>query len=110
MEQIMNKLVRDKIIDIIINNGDIPTYHILDEKEYIEALKLKLNEEYQEILKAKTKEEILEESSDLLEVLCALIKAIGYQEEDLSKMRTLKREKRGGFDKRIYLEKTSSPN
>ncbi len=101
MEQIMNKLVRDKIIDIIINNGDIPTYHVLNDKEYIEALKVKLNEEYQEILKAKTKEEVLEESSDLFEVLCALIKAVGYQEEDLIKMRTLKREKRGGFEKKF---------
>ena len=102
----MNKLVRDKIPDIIRKNGDIPFYHTLNEEEYISAIKTKMAEEYQEILDAKTKEETLEECADLLELLFALTTANGYQEEDLLNARVLKREKRGGFDKRIFLEKT----
>lgn len=104
--KVMNKLVRDNIPDIIRKNGDIPFYHILDEEEYILALKTKMMEEYQEILGASSKEEILEECADLLELLFALTVANGYTEEDLLNTRILKREKRGGFDKRIFLEKT----
>lgn len=102
----MNKLVRDNIVEIIKKNGDIPFYHILKEEEYVSALKVKMMEEYQEIMEAKSKEETLQECADLLELLFALTVANGYTEEDLLNARTLKREKRGGFDKRIFLEKT----
>lgn len=106
MEKIMEKLVRDNILDIIIKNGEEPIYRILNDEEYIKSLKVKMMEEYQEILDAKTKEDVLEECADLLELLFALTKIYGFKEEDLINMRILKREKRGGFDKKIYLEKT----
>jgi len=108
MKKIMNKLVRDNIPDIIVKNGDIPYCRTLVDDEYIKALKDKLFEEYNEIINAKSKEEVLEECADLLEVLFALTKANGYSEEDLLSTRTLKREKRGGIDKKIYLVKTVS--
>lgn len=108
MERKMNKLVRDNIPDIIISNGDIPFYHILNGEEYIDSLKTKMMEEYQEILRSKTKEETLEECADLLELLFALAKANGYKEEDLLNIRKVKKEKRGGFDKKIFLEKTET--
>lgn len=108
MEKIMNKLVRDNIPDIIIKNGDVPYYRILDDEEYVTCLKEKILEEYHEILNAQTKEETLEECADLLELLFALTKLNGYSEEDLLRTRILKRDKRGGFDKKIYLEKTDS--
>ena len=108
MEKIMNKLVRDYIPDIITKNGDIPYFKTLTDDEYFKALKDKLLEEYNEVISAKSKEEVLEECADLLEILFALTKANGYSEEDLLSTRTLKREKRGGFDKKIYLEKTIS--
>jgi len=106
MEKIMNKLVRDNIPDIIQKNGDIPSYRILNDNEYVRCLKEKIFEEYHEILDAQTKEETLEECADLLELLFALSKFNGYCEEDLLNARVSKREKRGGFDKKIYLEKT----
>jgi len=108
MEKIMNKLVRDNIPDIITKNGDTPYFKTLTDEEYIKALKDKLLEEYNEVISAKTKEEVLEECADLLEILFAFSKASGYTEEDLLNTRILKREKRGGFDKKIYLEKTIS--
>lgn len=44
MEQIYNKLVRDKIPNIIKNNGGEPYTRILSNDEYIENLKKKLIE------------------------------------------------------------------
>lgn len=102
----MNKLVRDKIPDIIKQNGDIPFYHVLNEEEYKKYLFLKMMEEYNEILGAKTNEEVLEECADLLEVIFAYAKAHNFSERDLLDMRGKKREKRGGFDKKIFLERT----
>lgn len=108
MEKIMNKLVRDRIPEIIISNGEQPFYHILSQEEYDNALIEKMLEEYQEICHAKTNAEILEECADLMEVLFAYTVSHGYSEEDLLKARVRKREKRGGFDQRIFLEKTET--
>lgn len=101
----MNKLVRDYIPDIIESNGEKAIYRVLEDEEYKDSLKKKLEEEYIELRDAESPREVIEECADLLEVLFALAKSVGYSEEDLIKERTLKREKRGGFDKRIYLER-----
>lgn len=106
MEKIMNKLVRDKIPEICLANGDIPVSHVLNEEEYLKSLKDKMMEEYKEILGATTKEEALEECADLMELLFAYTTALGFKESELLDARARKREKRGGFEKRIYLEKT----
>ncbi len=106
MERIMNKLVRDKIPEICLANGDIPVTHILSEEDYLKCLKDKMLEEYQEILRAMTKDEALEECADLMELLFSYALALGFKEDDLLNARTRKREKRGGFEKKIYLEKT----
>ena len=105
MEQIFNKLVRDKIPEIIISNGGEPFTRILDDEEFKTELLKKLNEEYNEVVNSTGKDR-LEELADMLEV----IKYLAYLENssleeviDISKEKTLKR---GSFDKRIYLEKT----
>lgn len=67
------KLVRDKIPEIIENSGKEPIIRVLDDTEYKEELLKKLYEEYNEVIEAKTKEETLEECSDVLEVLIALL-------------------------------------
>lgn len=100
-----NKLVRDKIPEIIKNNGEEPIIRVLDDAEYKEKLLKKLYEEYNEVIEAKTKEETLEECSDVLEVLIALLEYNGYILEDLLKCRDEKKEKRGAFQKRLYLVK-----
>ena len=81
MEQIYNKLVRDKIPNIIKNNGGKPYTRILSNEEYIENLKKKLIEECNEVISAKTKEDILEELADTFEVVRSLAKAMGYSYE-----------------------------
>lgn len=99
------KLVRDKILEIIENSGKEPIIRVLDDTEYKEELLKKLYEEYREVIEAKTKEETLEECSDVLEVLIALLEYNGYTLEDLLKCRDEKKEKRGAFQKRLYLVK-----
>lgn len=100
-----NKLVRDKIPEIIKNNGEEPIIRVLDGIEYKEEILKKLYEEYKEVIESKTKQETLEECSDVLEVLIALLEYNGYTLEDLIKCRNIKKEKRGAFRKRLYLVK-----
>lgn len=57
MEQIFNKLVRDKIPLIIQNNGERPFTRILSDAEYEKALFDKLFEECNEVVNAESKED-----------------------------------------------------
>ena len=97
-----NKLVRDLIPEIIEKSGRACTCSILDEETYVQELHVKLQEEVGEYLEAKNVEEL----ADIMEVLFALAKVHGADEDELMKVRMQKREERGGFDKRIFLEKT----
>lgn len=104
--QIYNKLVRDKIDEIINNNGknEEAVVRILSDEEYkIELLK-KLKEEFNELLEAinsNITEDIIEESADLIEVIRAIND--NNLELVLEKLEE-KNKKRGGFAKRKYLE------
>lgn len=104
MEQIYNKLVRDKIPEIIKKNKEKPITRVLNHEEYISELEKKLYEEYLEVIDAKG-EDRLEELADMLEVMQALVKIDGYSIEDIIKVSQEKANKRGVFDKRIFLEK-----
>lgn len=95
-----NKLVRDYIPEIIENSGHKAKFHILSEKDYIEALDKKLLEEVEEYQADKS----LEEMADILEVLYAICNARGYAVEELEAKRSQKNEERGGFEKRLFLE------
>ena len=100
---IHNKLVRDKIPQIIKDSGKSPTTKILNEKEYITELRKKSQEELQEYLTAETDEEALEELADLLEIIHALAKVHGSTIEEVDKIRVEKAEKRGGFSDKVFL-------
>lgn len=92
------KLVRDKIPEIIIADGKKPITRILDKEEYLQELDKKLNEEVAEYQADKS----IEEMADVMEVLFAISEARGYSVEELMKVRNSKREKRGGFEKKIF--------
>ena len=100
-EIIYQKLVRDLIPEIIEQNGQQCVCYELDDVHYQIALDAKLNEELKEYQESKS----LEELADLLEVIHATAKALGSSFEEVDQIRKAKALKRGGFDKRIFLEK-----
>ena len=98
--KVYNKLVRDRIPEIIEADGRKCKTRILSEDEYLQALDQKLNEEVAEYQADKS----LEEMADVLEVLHAICVARGYTLEMLENKRAEKAEERGGFAERIWLE------
>lgn len=94
-----HKLVRDKIPEIIKNQGETPHIRILSPEEYTCALEQKLDEETKEFHKEKN----LEELADILEVVYALAEDLGATKEELMCVYDKKHEKRGGFRQRIFL-------
>lgn len=97
-----NKLVRDKIPEIIESNGEVPITRVLNDNEYKQELEKKLLEEYHEVLEASGSNRI-EELSDMLEVISALAQIEGECLDTVIEVARQKTKKRGGFEKKIYL-------
>ena len=98
-----NKLIRDKIPEIIEQSGKKCIVEVMDNDTYIEYLDQKLNEELAEYQQDKS----IEELADLLEVMYAVVVARGYSVEDLERIRLEKAEKRGAFEKKLLLKSVS---
>ncbi|MGX5545047.1 nucleoside triphosphate pyrophosphohydrolase [Bacillus cereus] len=98
-----NKLIRNKIPQIIKANGKTPTTRILLKEEYIKELCKKTQEELTEYIEAKTKPHKLEELSDLLELINALVEHEGTTLEEINSIRKKKAKERGGFSDRVFL-------
>lgn len=96
---VYNKLVRDKIPDIIRAQGQTPIYRILEEEEYRRCLEEKLSEEVAEFQQDKAPEEL----ADILTVVLALAETLGVSPEELEKIYRKKLEERGGFQGKIFL-------
>lgn len=103
---IYNKLVRDKIPEIIEKNGSVAITKIVSKKETVELLKKKLIEEGQELLETSSKSELEKEMSDVLEILHSLAEELGISLNQIEDTRSQRAEKRGRFKKRIFLIKT----
>ena len=101
MKQIIyNKLVRDRIPEIIESSGKTCTVEILSDEDYLRMVDAKLDEELAEY----HKDQNIEELADLLEVIYAATKARGYSIEQLETVRSEKAAERGAFDKKILLK------
>ena len=108
MVKIYDKLVRDKVPEIIEETGDTPITSILGESEYRRELYRKLQEECNEVFEATSREQLIEELADVLEVLKAIANLEDKQMSDVIEKAQEKKLTRGGFQKRIFLEKTIS--
>ena len=97
--KIYNKLVRDLITDIIEESGSECRTRILSDEEYLRMLDLKLDEELSEY----HKDQNIEELADLLELIQSATIARGYTLDELESVRAEKAQKRGGFEKKIFL-------
>jgi predicted house-cleaning noncanonical NTP pyrophosphatase (MazG superfamily) len=98
-----NKLVRDKIPEIIKANGDTPITRILNDEEYLLELIKKISEEQKELASAATPILQMEELADLQELILAIAEHIGSLAQ-LEEIRVEKATKRGGFDSKVFLE------
>lgn len=98
--KIYNKLVRDKIVDIIESDGRTAKYRTLDNNEYRQELNKKLQEEVKEYLEDNNVEEL----ADIVEVIYGILGSMNISAQEFEKIRLSKKEEKGGFEKRIYLE------
>lgn len=97
------KLVRDRVPEIIQAEGRHPVTRVLDEAGYRQALLDKLAEEAEEASSASAAD-LPGELADVLEVLRALTAAVGMSWEQLLALTDDKRNRRGGFASKIFLE------
>lgn len=100
---IYNKLVRDKIPEVIKSKGEKCTYHVASDDEYWLKLKEKLKEEFDEFCLGGNEDE---ELADILEIIYAIC---DYKKIDLDKLELIRKEKmekRGSFKNRIILEES----
>ncbi len=103
-----NKLARDKIHEILDSKNIPYESKILNDLEYERELGLKLQEEVKELLEAKEEEHLMEEMADVVEVIHAMLTLKGKTFKDLEAVRQSKFAARGGFFKKIFLQKTWS--
>lgn len=101
---IYNKLIRDRIPEIIQADGKTPTVKTLDDTEYLIELKKKVIEEAQELQAAETSDDIINELSDLQELIDAILESHKITKGELAKTQEAKRTKRGGFSQKLFLK------
>lgn len=97
-----NKLVRDKIIEIIKASGAVSKHHVADDAEYWLKLKEKLKEEAEEFIEAESEEEM----ADIFEVIYAIMEKKGWSIEQIVEIQKKKRKEKGGFEQKIILEES----
>ena len=101
-----NKLVRDRIPDIIRQHGHSCDAETMDEEAYRQALRAKLVEEATEVAAAANEHELLTELADVYEVMAALMTTYEITLAAVHTMQEQRRIKRGGFAQRICLLRT----
>ncbi|MBR3765354.1 MAG: nucleoside triphosphate pyrophosphohydrolase [Clostridia bacterium] len=101
-----DKLVRDRIPDVIAKGGNTCSTRTLTDAEYIAALDAKMAEELAEYHADGSAEEL----ADLLEVMMAAAAARGHNFAEVESIRQRKAAQRGGFAQRIWLESVTTPD
>lgn len=98
-----NKIIRSKLIENIIETGGIPHIKELNDEEYIKALYGQLQGEVEEIFMAD-KSHVAEEIADVYEVLDWIVKYWGLNKDDVQQFQKSKREDKGDFSDRRFVE------
>ena len=94
-----NKVVRDKIPEIIEESGKKFNLKQLDDESFLAELEKKLIEEVNEYTESKDVEEL----ADLLEVIYRISELRGVNSDELDKIRKEKAKERGKFDSNLFL-------
>lgn len=99
MKRSYNKLVRDRIPQLIKESGRKCTSRILSEEEYYDALLDKIVEEIEEYRVSGNEEEL----ADVYEALDCLVQLKEYEPLHIDYLKLIRREARGSFKDRILL-------
>lgn len=100
-EKIYNKLVRDKIPQIIKQANKDPFSYVATVEEVKPLLLLKLIEELEEFKATPNEEEL----ADILEVIDGIANVYNLEMSNVLEVKAKKLKERGGFNERIILEK-----
>jgi len=98
--KIYNKLVRDRIPEIIEQSGKKCSIHRVEGYDFLVALDNKFIEEFEEFKKVRT----IDELADLIEVFYEYLEYFYLDDQAIERQRKLKYNKNGGFKKKIILE------
>ena len=98
--KVYNKLVRDRIPEIIENDGRMAKTRVLENDEYRKQLNKKLQEEVREYLEDNNVEEL----ADVVEVVYGILNSMDVTVDEFENIRNEKKVKNGGFEKRLFLE------
>lgn len=110
MGTLYHKLVRDNIPDIIKKDGKEPVFRVLEnDVDYRTNLIFKLHEEVRELQDVlryhpEDKDAIMDEIADIKEICDSILLLEGINILDAAIYATQKMDKKGSFEKRIYLE------
>lgn len=97
--KVYNKLIRDRIPEIIEASGKKANVEIMDDAAYLKALNHKLQEELDEY----NEEQDINELADLIEVAYAILEHKGIDIKEFEKLRLKKQDERGGFKEKLFL-------
>lgn len=105
MKRHYEKLIRDRIPEIM--DAAEVDYQVrkLDDEAYRDALRAKLVEEAAEVVRA-SRDDLAKELADLLEVIHALARLEELDLRDIENVRRVRADERGAFDERLFLEWT----
>jgi len=98
------KLIRDLIPEVVkqADGVEVKT-RVLDDAEYEQFLRQKVVEEATELQYADTDHNLAEEIADVRELLDTIEKLKGISTEQMKSIQAEKRQKRGGFEKRLLM-------
>lgn len=108
----MQKLVRDKIVENIQKKGNKVDSRILDDKQFFDELKKKLQEELDELTEVDfdDRKNLINELSDIQLLISYSLKTLNISTEELDKMQAKKAVRAGNFDKRIFIDTVTLPD
>ena len=106
---VYRKLIRDKILDHMLSQGEQPKHHILNDHDYLLELRKKILEEGSEIT-LDDNDELLGELADLQEVINCMLAAIKKSADELKVVQDKKSSKLGSFGKRVFIDTVTIPD
>jgi predicted house-cleaning noncanonical NTP pyrophosphatase (MazG superfamily) len=102
--KVYNKLIRDRIPEIIKKDGNTADIIILSEESFNQAIKQKLIEEATEVANAETRDDILGELADLQEVMDTIKQMYNINTLEVNTIQAVKALQRGKFEKKLFLK------